>query len=84
MRMVLFLHGYEYAIHRLEGSKEAITLPGNLEGQGDLVSRLTMGIIQITIWVRGVINLLTKSPCPSKKAFLIGSIFGNLSRKLPP
>ena len=33
-----------------------------LEGQGDLVSRLMMGIIRITIWVIGVINLLTKSP----------------------
>ena len=33
-----------------------------LEGQGDLVSRLIMGIIRVTIWVIGVINLLTKSP----------------------
>ena len=33
-----------------------------LEGQGDLVSRLIMGIIGVTIWVIGVINLLTKSP----------------------
>ena len=33
-----------------------------LEGQGDLVSRLIMGIIKGTIWVIGVINLLTKSP----------------------
>ena len=29
-----------------------------LEGQGDLVSRLIMGIIRVTIWVIGVINLL--------------------------
>ena len=33
-----------------------------LEGQGDLVSRLIVGIIRDTIWVIGVINLLTKSP----------------------
>ena len=33
-----------------------------LEGQGDLVSRLIMGITRVTIWVVGVINLLTKSP----------------------
>ena len=32
-----------------------------LEGQGDLVSGLTMGIIRVTIWVIGVINPLTKS-----------------------
>ena len=33
-----------------------------LEGQGDLVSRLILGISRITIWVTGVITLLTKSP----------------------
>ena len=33
-----------------------------MEGQGDLVTRLIMGIIGVTIWVIGVINLLTKSP----------------------
>ena len=32
-----------------------------LGGQGDLVSRLVMGISGLTIWVIGVINLLTKS-----------------------
>ena len=31
-------------------------------GSGDLVSRLIMGIIRVTIWVIGVINLVTKSP----------------------
>ena len=36
--------------------------PTYLEGQGDFVSRLIMGIIRVTIWVVGVINLLTKSP----------------------
>ena len=33
-----------------------------LEGQGDLVSRLIMGIIGVTIWLIGVISILTKSP----------------------
>ena len=33
-----------------------------LEGQGDLVTGLLMGIIEVTIWVIGVTNLLTKSP----------------------
>ena len=33
-----------------------------LEGQGDLVTRLMMGIIGVTIWVIGVYNLLTKPP----------------------
>ena len=33
-----------------------------LEGQGDLVSGLIMGITRVTIWVIGVINLFTKSP----------------------
>ena len=31
-------------------------------GQGDLVSRLVMGRNGVTMWVLGVINLLTKSP----------------------
>ena len=46
------------------GNLETQTLDPNpyLEGQGDLVSRLTMGIIRVTIWVIGVSNLLTKSP----------------------
>ena len=33
-----------------------------LEGQGDLATRLVVGIIGVTIWVIGVINLLTQSP----------------------
>ena len=33
-----------------------------LEGHGDLVSRLKIGIIGVTIMVIGAINLLTKSP----------------------
>ena len=37
-------------------------MPSYLEGHGDLVSRLIMEISGVTIWVIGVINLLTKSP----------------------
>ena len=37
-------------------------LMNHLEGQGDLVTRLLMGISRVTIWVIGVINLLIKSP----------------------
>ena len=33
-----------------------------LGGSGDLGSRLIIGITGVTIWVMGVINLLTKSP----------------------
>ena len=33
-----------------------------LRVQGDLVSRLMMGIIGLIMWVIGVMNLLTKSP----------------------
>ena len=33
-----------------------------MEGQGNLETSLIMGIIAVTIWVIGVINLLTKSP----------------------
>ena len=33
-----------------------------LEGSGDEVNGLIMGIARVTIWVMGVINLLTKSP----------------------
>ena len=33
-----------------------------LEGPGDLVSRLIIGIIRVTTWVIGIIDLLTKSP----------------------
>ena len=45
---------------------DELALPGRirstLEGQGDLVSRLKVGILGVTIWVIGVMNLLTKSP----------------------
>ena len=40
--------------------------PLYLEGHGDLVSGLILGIIGVIIWLTGVINLLTKSPRPSK------------------
>ena len=33
-----------------------------LEGQGDVVTRLIMGITGVTVWAMGVMNLLTKSP----------------------
>ena len=33
-----------------------------LEGHGDLVSRLIMGIIGVIIWLIGFINLFTLSP----------------------
>ena len=33
-----------------------------LEGHGDFVDGLRMGITRVTTWVIGVINLLTKSP----------------------
>ena len=33
-----------------------------------------MGIIRVTIWLIGFMNLLTKCPCPSKKlVILVGS-----------
>ena len=35
-----------------------------LEGQGDLVNGLLMGITRVTIWVVGVITLLTKTLNP--------------------
>ena len=35
-----------------------------LEGQGDIRSRLTVGIIRVTIWVIGVLTYLLSSPDP--------------------
>ena len=40
----------------------ALGLRAYLEGQGDLVTSLIMGIIWVTIWVIGVKTILTKSP----------------------
>ena len=34
----------------------------HLDGQGDLVSGLILGISRVITWVIGVINLLSKSP----------------------
>ena len=45
-----------------------------LEGQGDLLGRLIMGVIGVTIWVVGVINLLTSPPDPPSKSRKIFSI----------
>ena len=44
------------------GVQQNLGSPQPLEGQGDLVSRLTKGISRITIWTIGVSNLLTSSP----------------------
>ena len=40
-----------------------------MEDHRDLVSTLIKGIIGVIIWLIGVINLLTKSPWPSKYSF---------------
>ena len=48
--------------NRCRGRSESQTAAGYLEGQGDLVSGLIMGIIRVTIWFVGVTTLLTKSP----------------------
>ena len=37
----------------------------DLEGQGAVVSRLVQGIGRVTMWVMGLISLLTKFPRPS-------------------
>ena len=39
-----------------------VAADSHLEGNGDLVSRLIMGINRVTMWVVGHIHLLTKSP----------------------
>ena len=44
----------------ISGGRYGHTLLG--EPHGDLVSRLKMGTMMVTIWVIGVITLLTKSP----------------------
>ena len=36
-----------------------------LQGQGAFVTRLIAGIISVTAWVIGDVNLLTMSPWPS-------------------
>ena len=46
----------------MQGLGVHLEILGYLGGQGDLVSGLIMGITRVTIWIIGVINLLTKSP----------------------
>ena len=41
---------------------ELVVIREYLEGQGDLISRILMGITRVLILVIGVTNLLTKSP----------------------
>ena len=48
-----------------------------MEGQGDLVSGLIMGITRVTIWVVGIMNLLTKSPSPSKDCAAVKAFSSN-------
>ena len=43
------------------GDEVAVPFP-YLEGHGDSVSRVIMGIIRVIIWLIGVINLLPTSP----------------------
>ena len=64
---LLFLFGSNIMVIRANVTGEdmvplVVVFHTYLEGQGDLVSRLFMGISRVTIWVIGVINLLTKSP----------------------
>ena len=40
---------------------------GYLEGHGDLVNRLQIRAISVTVWVIGVIDLLTKSSDPPSR-----------------
>ena len=66
----------DYGSYGLRSLRSCSSLPGRelasaflrnicllyLEGQGDLASRLVVRIARVTVWVIGVINLLTKSP----------------------
>ena len=68
LRGTLRMSGSGKVVHAKTKSPLALTRSlshhcrGYLEGQGDLVSRLVMGIIRVTIWVIRVLNPLTKSP----------------------
>ena len=48
----------------LEGPGNSVTylIYPLLGGSGDLVSRVTMGIVEVITWVIRVVNLLAKSP----------------------
>ena len=56
---------------RLLSPEQRIAIGAYLEGQGDLISRLIMGIIRVTIWYIGVINLLAKSADPPSTSQLL-------------
>ena len=47
---------------RLPGSSQVSQAIPYLEGKGGSVSRLIIGIIKVSIWVIGVVDLLTKFP----------------------
>ena len=50
---------------------EIVPKTGYLEGQGDLVNRLVMWIIRVTIWVMGLLTYLLSPPDPpSRHCFL--------------
>ena len=56
-----------YLPDRPDPGPEAINpKPPDLQRLWDLVSRSITGISRVTVWVVGVINLLTTSPSPSK------------------
>ena len=51
-------------LHRDNGKEnESYYLGFRAQGHGDLA---IVRITRVTLWVLGVMNLLTKSPCPSK------------------
>ena len=37
-----------------------------LEGEAGFVSRLIMEIVGVTVWLKGIVNILTKSPDPPR------------------
>ena len=58
--MIQVLGGHQHALGCTSGLNFGLNACF-LEGQGNLVSRLIMGVMRVTIWVIGVINLVTKS-----------------------
>ena len=56
-----FFHPEQSNLPSHTSSKEASSTV-YLEGQRDLVNRFLRGISRVTVWVIGLINLLTKSP----------------------
>ena len=55
-----------------EPCKMKTFLMNTTEGQEDLVNWLRKGITRVTVWVMGMINLLTTSPDPPS------TLFGNI------